>query len=122
MNEAEAFEFSAMYIANVLTAFTVYITFTFAYLVAAFFVGRQLTRYQALVASILYVFSAGSAEISMLANIQWMGVAVAHAGNLAPTGIVQSTEFWEIYLGVLTSSGILISLYFMWDVRHPKTE
>ena len=122
MNEVEAFEFTAMYIANALTALTIYITFTFSFLAAAFFVGLKLTRFQAIAACFLYVFSAGSAVLSMLGNLQWMGVAIVHAGNLAPPGMVQTAGFWELYLGILTSCGILVSLYFMWSIRHPKTE
>ena len=120
MTEVEAFEFTGIYIANAHTALTLYITFTFSYLVAAYFVGIKLSNFQVMVASFLYLFASASAVLSMLGNLQWMGIAIEHSGSLAPDGMIQSEGFWEIYLGALTSFGILISLYFMWNIRHPK--
>lgn len=121
MTEVEAFEFTAVYIANAHTALTLYISFTFSYLVTAYIVGIKLTNFQVMVASFLYLFASGSAVLSMLGNIEWMGIAIEHSGALAPKGMIQSQEFWELYLGALTIFGMLISLYFMWNVRHPKT-
>jgi len=122
MTEAEAFEFALMAKANAVTTFTVYITFTFAYLAAAFFVGRKLTRFQALAASGLYVFSAMSAVMNHQSDLKFYKTALDHAGNLGPRDIVSNPDFWSIYLGSLLLVGIFVSLYFMWSVRHPRIE
>ena len=120
MTEVEAFELAAIWSANVLTCLSLYITFTFAYLATAFFVGRQLSTFQAVAASVLYLFAAGSMTIGLLADLQWLDAAIIHAGSLAPDGISTRSEFWVLYLGVLAISGILLSLYFMWDVRKTR--
>ena len=51
MTEADTLEMIALYSANSITAFTVYISFTFGFLVTAFVAGDKLTTFQVLTAS-----------------------------------------------------------------------
>ncbi len=122
MTEVEAFELALMAKANAVQTFTVYITFTFAYLAAAYFVGKKLTRFQSLAASGLYMFAAMSAVINHQSDVEFLGIALDHTGSLQPRELFSSSEFWSVYIGILSVIGIIIGLYFMWSVRHPKTE
>ena len=58
MTEAEAMELLLACVSNTISGFTVNISFTFAYLTAAFFVGARLTLFQTIAVSCLYVASA----------------------------------------------------------------
>jgi hypothetical protein len=118
MTEAEAYELALMASANGVTSFTVYITFTFGYLAAAYFAGKHLTRNQALIVSALYVFSALSAMLNLLSDLDFYGTALSHAPTLAPQGALNGSEFWSIYMTVLLGAGIVASLYFMWSIRR----
>jgi len=122
MSEVEAFEMTLLAASNATDAFAQYITFTFAYITAAYFVGNQLSRFQVLAASGLYLFAALFAFGNSVTDIQWMAKAVEHTGDLAPEGIASNTDFWFTSAGSLMMLGILISLYFMWNVRNRKPE
>ena len=120
MTEAEALALMAAWGGNSITAFTVYISFTFAFLVTAFFAGSKLTKFQALIASGLYVLASG---ICMLAEVTWLqGMFAISKAN--PTVVSDLTlwngDFWVGYMATVLASGILISLYFMWRIRNTK--
>ena len=121
MTEAEALEVAGIFAANAITSFSVYITFTMAYLVAAFYTGRQLTRFQVAVASALYVFAASSSILSLLNNVAVYGEAI----KLTDMGTITaftSGVFWSWFMSTLTAIGVLVSLSFMWTIRHPKAD
>lgn len=122
MTEVEAFELMLMSSSNATNAFSQYITFTFAYITAAYFVGSQLSRFQVLAASGLYLFAAIFAMGNALTDLQWADEAVERTGGLAPEGIASNMDFWFMSAGILMTIGIFVSLYFMWNVRQPKTE
>ena len=118
MTEAEALEFVAIYTANAHTAFSLYISFTFAYLATAFFVGARLTGFQALAASGLYFISATVAILALIGNIQvWTEVAKSTATLLDRLPLMNG-DLWIPLLSVTMGIGILAGLYFMWDVRY----
>jgi hypothetical protein len=122
MTEAEAFEMALPSAANATNAFNQYITFTFGYITTAYFVGNKLSRFQVLAASGLYLVAAPFAFGNALTDIQWMAKAVEHTGDLSPEGIAANMNFWLMSSGSIMALGILVSLYFMWNVRHPRTE
>ena len=57
-----------------------------------------------------------------ITDLQWARKAVGVTGDLAPDGIASNMDFWLATAGTLISAGILVSLYFMWNVRHANTE
>jgi hypothetical protein len=122
MTEAEALELVAMYTANAHTSFTMYISFTFAYLATAFFVGSRLTNYQAMAASGLYFISATAVVMALIANIQVWAEVAASTATLLDRLPLMNAMLWISYLSIITSIGILACLYFMWDVRHREAE
>jgi hypothetical protein len=118
MTEAEAFELTLLASANTVTSFTVYITFTFGFLAAAFFVGKQLTRPQAVIVSALYTFAALSAFINVLSDLEFYAAAISHMSDPVSQGGINTPEFWRAYMSILLGAGIVASLYFMWSIRR----
>jgi hypothetical protein len=122
MTEAEILELVAVHGANAMTAFTVFISFTFGFLATAYFVGSQLTQLQTIVASGLYVISAVAPSLTQIAYIQLTFTILESGPNLGQGFTLLNGTFWVWSMSIIQSIGIVISLYFMWSVRHPKAE
>ena len=122
MTEAEAIENIALYGGNAAMSFTIYITFTFGFLAAAFFVGSDLTRFQAIAAVGLYTTAGGGAVISMVTYIQGAGAIMNNTPTFLDMLPLYNMGLWMYVLSAISMAGTLISLYFMWGVRHPKNE
>ena len=118
MTEAEAIENALLAAANGITSFTVYISVTFGYLAAAYFVGRNLTRAQVAIFNSLFVFASFSCLLSLDANLVTQAVAISQAPELYPDRITNQAGFWRIYMDALLAAGILASLYFMFAARR----
>ena len=120
MNIAEANEVAAMWVDNAMTAFSIYLTLTFAYLTIAYFVGKDLSRFQAFCVSTLY---AAGAFISLLSCINQLNFfnAVLQQSEALQSATPFATGFWIYYIAPLFVTGIFVSLYFMWNIRHPRT-
>ena len=118
MTEAEALELVLLASANAVTSFTVYITFTFGYLAAAYFTGKNLTTAQTFILSALYVFSALSAMLNFFSDMTFYAKALSYTEQALSDDIINSPDLWNTYMGILLASGILASLYFMRTVRH----
>jgi hypothetical protein len=121
MTEAEALEVAGIHVANGITAFSIYITFTLAYLVASYHTGSKLSSFQIVTVSILYIFAALSSMLSLINSVLIFGQALEMTTMSSITPFAGG-KFWAIGMTSLMTSGILVSLVFMWSVRHPKTE
>ena len=120
MTEAEAIELIAIFTTNVIASNTIYLSFTFAYLTAAYFVGASLTRFQAIFVSVLYALAANGAMMTQLGSIQaWSIIMEEHATALDSVPMYNG-EFWQIAIPISLSIMTLASLYFMWNVRHRR--
>jgi hypothetical protein len=107
-----------------LTSLSVYFTLIFGYLIVAYFIGANLTRVQNAILTLLYLSIVILNRFAFL-EIQQAGKDLSlglmelmpdarQAALLTDSGIVIST--------VVFAASIIASLYFMWRVRHPKTE
>ena len=122
MTEAEVLELLAVHGANAMTAFTVYISFTFGFLATAYFVGSQLTRLQAIVACGLYIVSSVAPSLTQLIYIQIMFTVLDSTPTMVQGLWLLNGTFWLWCMAFIQAAGIFISLYFMWSVRHPKID
>jgi hypothetical protein len=122
MSEAEVLDLVATFNANASTNFTIFISFTFAFLATAFFVGAKLSRFQALAASVMYAVSAGSAALSCVGWLQAFDAMMESKTTLLGTIPLFSAHFWVGGMSILFVTGMSVSLYFMWSVRHSKAE
>ena len=120
MTEAEAIENALLASGNAITSFTVYISVTFGYLAAAYFVGSNLTRAQVVIFNSLFVFASLSCLLSLDANLVTQSVATSQAPDLYPDRMTNQAGFWRIYMDTLLAAGIFASLYFMIAARRSK--
>ena len=121
MTEAEALEMIAIYIGNAIQSFSLYFAFLAAYMVTAYVVGGNLTRFQACLVSGVYSVAAITISLSLIVSVQaWIAVKESTPTVLDDV-VLYSPALWLALLPVILAAGISASLYFMWQVRHPKT-
>ena len=103
--------------------FSSYLTVTSGYLLVAYFVGAQLTIPQNLIFSILSIFGAAFQVWAINSDQVAVSELLTHKAGLSPLTPFQEGVATHSYAFVwLMAVGIFVSLYFMWSVRHPKTE
>lgn len=119
--DASTHEAMAMWGANAITSFSIYLTFTFAYLTAAYLAGTKLTVYQVFVLSTLYTIGALISLASVISNLELYAV-LFNQDDLLRSSITFTPEFWIYTITPLFMVGIGVSLSFMWYVRHPHAE
>ena len=122
MTEAELIEASANYNGLMQGWVSVYFTALTAFLVTAYLAGSKLTKNQAI------FVCGGFLILSILCTVGAFGTGtlLVHFANEVES-INPNRRFLANYpiiyiTTALLSSGILGSLKFMWDVRHPKNE
>jgi hypothetical protein len=107
-----------------LTSLSVYFTLIFGYLIVAYFIGANLTRAQNAILTLLYL------SIVILNRVAFLGIQQAGKAlhldlkELRPDATPASlfTDSGIVISTVVFAASIAASLYFMWRVRHPKTE
>ena len=122
MTEAEVIELAATCAANSFAAFTIYISFTFGFLATAFFVGSKLTRFQALAATGMYLVTAGTMALAVVIWLQGLFLVLNSQNTVLDALPLMNGSVWVVVISMITTVGMLVSLYFMWDVMHRKTE
>ena len=118
MSELEAVEAVSELLANAISAFTVYFSFTFAYLTASYLVGRSLSNFQTAAVSVLYVISATVTGLTVFGSQQ----AIEEVQQTYPSKVIDrllmfDMDIWHGISGVLFTTVVLLSLYFMYNVR-----
>ena len=122
MTEADILQVAQETWSNVISILTLFITITSAYLVAAYTVGKNLTKQQFSIVNVLYgafagwgiygayKFSSGAAEAGRLA------LEMSTQRAVGPSG-------WEPFMFLSIMILINAATYkFMWDIRHPETD
>ena len=120
MNEGDAIEAAIAASGVVFSCFAIYISFTFGYLVTAYFVGYKLTRFQVIAANGLYVVAAGFMILVMTGWTQGMFAITETTATALDAVLLLKRGYWVEALFFLCGTGMLMSLYFMWDVRRQK--
>ena len=93
-----------------------YLSTVSGYLLVAYFIGKDLTRIQCMIITVLFAVFAG---LNLFATWNYF----ENAAYFGHTYGQARTFTWAapVTIPVLVL-GILASFKFMWDVRHPKTE
>jgi hypothetical protein len=121
MTQAELWEMNFMCIANALTAFSIYLTVAFAYLATAYFVGKKLSGLQTFVVSGLFIFASISAIGGCMAQLRRASEFQLQLASQSEELLLMpltNASFWKTYMPLLMASGVLVSLYFMFDRRR----
>lgn len=103
-----------------LDSFGYYLTILASYLVAGYLAGSKLSTLQTLTISILFVFGA---IVTAYTSFSYMSRAVELADvleSLHPGRFYGGQPSARNGLFGLQIAGIIASLKFMWDIRHPK--
>ena len=123
MAEAELWELIAVHAANAMSAFNIYLTVTFAYLIAAYLVGAKLSKLQAGLITGLFIFSAGSGWLAMVIYLRRAAIfqdMLASESEIYARTFLMGGKFWSVYMAILLAIGMAVSLYFMYDIRRKR--
>ena len=121
MTDSEIWELAIGSADNAMTAFSIYLTVTFAYLVASYLAGAKLSRLQTALISGLYIFGAGSGLITCVSHTYRAKILqdmLASKSEPYANAFTVGGGFWTIYMATLLSIGMVVSLYFMYDIRR----
>jgi hypothetical protein len=121
MTEADTIEVAAICAANSFTAFTIYISFTFGFLATAFFVGNKLTRFQVLAATGMYLIAAGATVLVTLSWLKALFLVLNNQNTVLDAIPFMNGNAWVVIMSIITIGGMIVSSYFMWDVRRRET-
>jgi hypothetical protein len=122
MTEAELVESWGLFLGNSQAGLGLYVSILTGYLIVAYLVGAKLTRVQVWIVTTLFTFASTSVSLWFSA---WWGRALEfalEAKELNPNRRVDNSPEALWIFTIMLWLGIVASLYFMWTVRHPKTE
>ena len=125
MTEYELLDLINSTIEGMGTSFTIYLSMVSGYLVVAYLAGNKLTIPQTAIVGVLFIFSAGLQVWSIYAYQAAVREYLDQKKAFSPltpyqTGLLQDNG--GTIFALLMTCGIIASLYFMWSVRHPKTQ
>ena len=122
MTEAELIESISTLTEGAGDSVTLYLTTVSAYLLVAYFVVAKLDRLQTTIISVLFLFF----SVAFVFAIQASLVNMVSIGNelkvIRPDWIVFASTPFNLACLVVDTGGVLVSLYFMWHIRHPKIQ
>ena len=125
MTGAEWFEAYALASGNGLTAMAILLTMVSGYMGIAFLVGEKLSTTQVAMANSVYILAGASVLMANYGNVLDSATARAEASRLISemkpifaTG--SSVDVMAFTVAGINALFIVISLIFMWQVRHPK--
>ena len=108
--------------ANVATYFTAYFSFTFAYLTVAYMAGSELSRFQCLLISALYLFVASVfGAVGVGYSEAWMRLYQHKATIISDIWTFDQIGWIKTVIAMLVAAS-LASLYFMYDVRRKSNK
>ena len=121
MSEAELWELFGEFNSIALTAMALYLTSVSSFLIAAYLVARNLTRYQVSVVTGLFLIFA------CLFTWGTVGYFLRALYFVTQLREITDADFWmtpvtPYVVGSVEIIGVFVCLIFMWQVRHPKTE
>jgi len=119
----EQIELSQTQLGLVQENLSVFLTLLFGYLIVAYLVAKSLTSVQVVILNFLYLVIM---SLLLLAVFTAHGVGIFRHGELLllyPD--TMPVEFWrvesQVALAAFLTIIVAVSIWFMWEVRHPKT-
>ena len=120
MTQAELWQLQPMAASNTSEAFQGVVTIIFAFLATAYFVGRRLTRAQAILASLFFVY--GAASTGFMAIVEFRRAAMFMERLTAEYGVssISPNAFVVPASALLLALLIVASVAFLFQVRRPR--
>jgi hypothetical protein len=122
MTEYELVDAIASYTGLLHSWLMAYFTIFTAYMVAAYAVGHQLTNFQSFVVTTCFLVLNSMVVVATMGTGMRFIELTQQISVINPERTYLVSPALMVAAGVVLSIGILVSLKFMWDVRHPKTE
>ena len=122
MSEAELWEVNAIYQANMLLAFSIYLTVVFAYLATAYVAGKNFSKWEAGVVTGLFIFAS---TISIAAVGAYLNRSIDFLNRLGAISSdlidrpITDPSIWIVYVPILMIVGSLVSIVYMF--RHRRS-
>lgn len=116
-----------------ISLFTLYFSVIAAYLVVAYQAGSKLTKSQVFIATSIYLFAAivfgltiiisqVASRVTLMAIWDWAVILetdYGHKNSMEKPGFLGERPYLALLLLFLSTTA---PLFFMWGVRHPKTD
>jgi hypothetical protein len=130
MAEVELYEITdsgldvvAAFMSNYATHVSIYLSLVFGYCFVAYTAGRNLTTFQVIVASLMFIVAAEMQALMMSLWVQSSQDVLRELAKINPEmgdrGNIAGRKLFGI---ALWQAGIFACLAFMWSIRHSKTE
>ena len=122
MTEYELLDLVGTWKADTVSLATSFVSILFAYILVAYFAGAKLTRSQAVIVTVLMLWHCSINLFQMQVNQQSI---IEYHELIRAEWSAPAVRNGMIMKWIIASAGvmsILAVLYFMWGVRHPKTE
>lgn len=117
MTEAELWHMHLLAVENASVGLQGVMTIIFAYLATAHFVGKNLTRFQAVLASFFFVIAAGVSSFMALVEFRRAAFFMVQLGGRFGVASISPNNFVIPLFAVLMALLIPASVYFMYQVR-----
>jgi len=120
MTEPEVIEMVNLYASNSMGSFSLWVSFTFAYLTVAYLVGSKLSMIQLYIISSLYVLAGGAFAFAVVTYTESFSALNSAYPEFSPTDLWRFP--WTLASSLILAGGMVASLFFMWDIRHKEVE
>lgn len=122
MTEYELADVITSYSIQGSTFFTIWLTAVSAYAVVAYRVGVKLTLSQVVWLNTLYLFACLTILFGIFGSFNTQSHYVTLLKELNPDSPQIMSATVAIAVSTITAIGTLVTLKFMWDIRHRKTD
>jgi len=121
MTPYEALDLAQSTFSNSLATYAILLTLVSGYLLTAYMVGSDLTHVQVRLLTVLYLTVAAILIWSMSAYAYWGDVFSLQARSAGVERSVMTPQSWlPAFLAIVNIGTVIGSMFFMWNVRHPK--
>ncbi len=118
MTQAELWQLQLMAVSNTSGALTGTLTIVFAYLVAAYFVGARLSRFQAALISAVFVIGAGLGTFLAMVEFRRAAFFMDQLGQQFGVPSISPNALVIPLFGVVLAMVIPASVFFMYQIRR----
>jgi hypothetical protein len=104
---------------------SLYFALVSGYLITAYVVGARLTRLQVSVINTLFcLWTVGilGGYINTVSDTMDLEQAIRGVGATPQAGRISDSTFAAYSFAIVQAVGIIVSLIFMWSVRHPRAD
>jgi len=106
--------------AGIATVLGLYVSLLSAYLIVAFLAGERLTRSQTTMISIMFATIVSILVLQITGRAREISRMGAELESMAEASPATFPAFVPYVAFTVLILGVLASLKFMWDIRHPK--